>query len=307
MDGKNFINTEKKYLSNLKDLIKNNKIKEAIKVLNEVEKKGFSEVFINNLIYLLLESKLKNQENVGSFFDGLIIDEIKRGGAFSSRAHSAFRNFLNSKENRFIDFESRSQENCNISNQNRTSEMSVVLSQGTHSVFHWKNYIAFKSVFDLAIYSMLITELKPNIIIEIGSGKGGSAIWLADMMKILGLEPKVYSYDINKLNINYSGVNFFQFDLNNLNNKEEFPKNEDWTGVKLVIEDAHVNIPTVLKAIDDKLNKGDYFVVEDSDVKQKELKSFILKSKNNYLLDKYFLDFFGRNGTSAKNSIFKIE
>ena len=82
MDGKNFVNTEKKYLSNLKDLIKNNKIKEAIKVLNEVEKKKFSEVFINNIIYLLLESKLKNQENVGSFFDGLIIDEIKRGGAF---------------------------------------------------------------------------------------------------------------------------------------------------------------------------------------------------------------------------------
>jgi len=224
MDGKNFINTEKKYLSNFKDLIKNNKIKEAIKVLNEVEKKNFSEIFINNLIYLLLESKLKNQENVGSFFDGLIINQIKRGGTFSSQAHSAFRNFLNSKENRFIDFESRSEENCNISNQNRTSEMSVVLSQGTHSVFHWKNYIAFKSVFDLAIYSMLITELKPNIIIEIGSGKGGSAIWLADMMKILGLEPKVYSYDINKPNINYVGVNFFQFDLNNLNNKKNFQK-----------------------------------------------------------------------------------
>ena len=63
---------------------------------------------------------------------------------------------------------------------------------------------------------MLITELKPNIIIEIGSGEGGSAIWLADTMKILGLEPRVYSYDINKPSINYTGVNFFQFDLNNL-------------------------------------------------------------------------------------------
>ena len=122
---------------------------------------------------------------------------------------------------------------------------------------------------------MLITELKPDIIIEIGSGKGGSAIWLADMMKILGLKPKVYSYDIDKPKINYPGVNFFQFDLNNLN-KEEFPKSEDWTGVKLVIEDAHANIPTVLDAIDNKLNKGDYFIVEDSDIKQQELKSFIL-------------------------------
>ena len=249
--------------------------------------------------------KLKNQENIVSFFDGFLIRQIKKGGAFSSQAHSAFLNFLNSKENRFIDFESRLQEKCILSNQNKTSRMSVILSQGTHSVFHWKNYIAFKSIFDLAIYSMLISELKPNIIIEIGSGKGGSAVWLADMMKILGLKPKVYSYDINKPDINYPGINFFQFDLNNLGKKEDFPKSEEWTGVKLVIEDAHVNIPTVLNTIDTKLNTGDYFIVEDSDIKQKELKSFFLKSKNNYLLDKYYLDFFGKNGTSATNAIFK--
>ena len=35
MDGKNFINTEKKYLSNLKDLIKNNKIKKIIRKKNK--------------------------------------------------------------------------------------------------------------------------------------------------------------------------------------------------------------------------------------------------------------------------------
>ena len=247
-------------------------------------------------------AKVKNQGNIASFFDGFLTTEYR----YPLKARSVFLNFLNSKENRFVDFESRSQERCLISNQKRTSEMSITLSQGTHSVFHWKNYIAFKSVFDLAIYSMLITELKPNIIIEIGSGQGGSAIWLADMMKILGLEPKVYSYDINKPDINYPGINFIQFDLNNLNNKEEFPKSEDWTGVKLVIEDAHVNIPAVLNAIDGKLNKGDYFIIEDNDAeKQMESGPFILKSKNKYLLDQYYLDFFGRNGTSAIDSILK--
>ena len=35
MDGKNFINTEKKYLSNLKDLIKDNKIKKIIRKKNK--------------------------------------------------------------------------------------------------------------------------------------------------------------------------------------------------------------------------------------------------------------------------------
>ena len=55
--------------------------------------------------------------------------------------------------------------------------MGVVLSQGTHGLFTWKNHTIFKSVYDLAIYSMLIEELKPDVIIEIGSGKGGSAVW----------------------------------------------------------------------------------------------------------------------------------
>tara|TARA_Y100001951_G_C11225919_1_gene231692 strand:- start:27 stop:839 length:813 start_codon:yes stop_codon:yes gene_type:complete len=247
-------------------------------------------------------AKLKNQGNIASFFDGFLTTEYR----YPLKAGYVFLNFLNSKKNRFTDFESRLHEKCLISNQKRTSEMSITLSQGTHSVFRWKNYIAFKSVFDLALYSMLITELKPNIIIEIGSGGGGSAIWLADMMKILGLKPKVYSYDITKPDINYPGINFIQFDLNTLNNKGEFPKSKDWKGVKLVIEDAHANVPTVLDTIDGKLNKGDYFVIEDNDAaKQKEVHSFILRAKHKYLLDQYYLDFFGRNGTSAIDSILK--
>ena len=185
--------------------------------------------------------------------------------------------------------------------------MGVVLSQGTHSVFKWKNYIAFKSVFDLSIYSMLINELKPEVIIELGSGEGGSAVWLADTMKILGLKPNVYSYDIKKPNINYEGVNFIEFDLNNLNKKEEFPKNEEWVGTKLIIEDAHVNILKVLNVVDKKLIKGDYLIVEDSDMKQNEIQLFVENTNKQYLLDQYYLDFFGINGTSATNSIFMIE
>ena len=73
--------------------------------------------------------------------------------------------------------------------------MGVVLSQGTHGLFTWKNHTIFKSVYDLAIYSMLIEELKPDVIIEIGSCMGGK--WLADMINVL-VDPKIYSYDIKQ-------------------------------------------------------------------------------------------------------------
>lgn len=260
---------------------------------------------LNQNKYLsLIESKLKHQKDIPTYFDNFLIENIYKGQPYFSRAILTFKNFLKSKKNRFINFEKRTKEKCNISKKNRTSQMSVLLSQGTHSLFQWKNYTVCKSVLDLSIYSMLITKLKPDVIVEIGSGTGGSAVWLADMMNVLGLKPNVYSYDINKPSLKYPGVNFFKFDLHTLDNKK-FPKHKDWKGVKLIIEDAHVNIPVVLDTIDKDLKKGDYFIIEDSFNKQKDVKNFILKSKNKYVLDRYFLDFFGFNGTSAINSIFK--
>ena len=65
-------------------------------------------------------------------------------------------------------------------------------------------------------------------------------------------------------------------------------------------------IPEVLNKIDNKVDKGDYLIVEDSDGKQKELSGFLKNTKTIYLADQHYLDLFGRNGTSATNSIFKI-
>ena len=41
-------------------------------------------------------------------------------------------------------------------------------------------------------------ELKPRTVIEIGTAKGGSALWLADQLSIYGVEGfEVHSYDID--------------------------------------------------------------------------------------------------------------
>ena len=279
-------------------------IESNIKLHNDEDLK---ERFINSLLDIVLQHKINNEQNkIPSFFDNFLLPHMREGGVNASKAYKWFRSTISSKVNRFKDFNLRSEENCIFSNQPRTNGMSVVLSQGTHGTFTWKNHIVFKSVFDLAIYSMLIEELKPDVIIEIGSGKGGSAIWLADMVKILGLNSQIYSYDINKPDFSYPGVSFIEFDLNSLSEYVEFPENENWVGSKLIIEDAHVNIPEVLKKIDSKASKGDYLIVEDSDGKQKDLFSFLRDTKTLYLADQHYLDLFGRNGTSAANSIFKI-
>ena len=279
-------------------------IESNIKLHNDEELK---ERFINSLLDIVLQHKINNEQNkIPSFFDNFLLPHMREGGVNASKAYEWFRSTISSKVNRFKDFNLRSEENCIFSNHPRTNGMSVVLSQGTHGVFTWKGHIVFKSVFDLAIYSMLIEELKPDVIIEIGSGKGGSAVWLADMVKILGLKTQIYSYDINKPGFNYPAVNFIKFDLDNLNEQVDFPEHEDWIGSKLIIEDAHVNIPEVLNKIDSKVSKGDYLIVEDSDGKQKDLVDFLKNTKTTYQTDQHYLDLFGRNGTSATNSIFKV-
>ena len=71
----------------------------------------------------------------------------------------------------------------------------------------------------------------------------------------------------------------------------------------LVIEDAHVNVSGVLRYLHSFLARGDYLVVEDSDGKQDELHHFLDRRAGCYLVDTHYTDFFGRNATSAQDSI----
>jgi cephalosporin hydroxylase len=59
-----------------------------------------------------------------------------------------------------------------------------------------------KAPTDLWIYQEIISEQKPDCIIETGTFCGGSAAYLRDMMKLNKIEPCVYSIDTVKENIN---------------------------------------------------------------------------------------------------------
>ena len=54
-----------------------------------------------------------------------------------------------------------------------------------------------KDPLDLTILQQLLWELKPRTVIEFGAYKGGSALWLADMLKMYGCQSRVVSIDID--------------------------------------------------------------------------------------------------------------
>ncbi len=58
----------------------------------------------------------------------------------------------------------------------------IVLS-GTCS---WMGVMALKNPLDMWIYQEVLHEVRPDVVVEIGSATGGSALFLADMLEIIG-------------------------------------------------------------------------------------------------------------------------
>jgi cephalosporin hydroxylase len=178
-----------------------------------------------------------------------------------------------------------------------------MMSQGRTECLAWKGGPLFKTVFDFAVVPMLIWELKPATVLEIGSGTGASACWMADILAGFGLQAVVYSVDIRPVHQLHPGVRF---------SKGDCVMPESLFGADLlrsaphpflVVEDAHQNVLQVLRHLDRFLEQGDYLFVEDSLDKADALNAFLTECPDRYLVDTHYTDFFGRNATSAIDSI----
>lgn len=72
---------------------------------------------------------------------------------------------------------------------------------------HYKGIPVAKNPCDLWMYQQIIWETQPNIIIETGTGCGGSAMYLIDTMKRCFINnPLVITIDINKNYLEYKGI-----------------------------------------------------------------------------------------------------
>ncbi len=197
----------------------------------------------------------------------------------------------------------------------------------------WKGIILNKGISEIATYPMLLYELQPKTIIEIGSLNGGSALWFADNLEIMGLSAEIYGVDINLDLLDEqakarAGVHFLQGDCNHLD--QVLPTDllarlpHPW----LVIDDVHINTIGVCDYFHTHgLQPGDYFIVEDTNPavwtfwgdqpwkeeeeirhgveKLNNLRTWLNAHEEEYLLDTHYLDLFGYNGSKNWNSILK--
>lgn len=129
-----------------------------------------------------------------------------------------------------------------------------------------------KNPFDLIIYEELFWELKPTVVIEIGNRYGGFSLWLMDRMKLVGIDGKIITIDIEPLaDGNFSGYKSDKFisiigDCNASDTIDKVKKYIKKNDIVLIIEDSAHTFDNTLKALENYKNIvtiGSYLIIED--------------------------------------------
>ena len=178
--------------------------------------------------------------------------------------------------------------------------------------FEWDGVRCIKNPFGLALYSMILSRLRPKTIVEIGSSAGGSGLWFGAQSKALGLGATVYSFDINPVLEKDTDNVFFGFgDVNALSDS---PLPEILARCErplLVVEDGPHTFDGCLAALqffDKYLEPGDCIVIEDGVLRDlgyrryrngpnRAVKAFLGNRSSDYEVDRTYCDFWGRNFT----------
>tara|TARA_R110001592_G_scaffold296996_2_gene567483 strand:+ start:228 stop:899 length:672 start_codon:yes stop_codon:yes gene_type:complete len=180
-----------------------------------------------------------------------------------------------------------------------------------HHKVTYRGISMLKCPFDMVNYQMIISEVKPDLLIEIGTNKGGSALYFADLLKAMG-KGIVHTIDLKQEQLDPSVVN-----CENIHLYEGGWQNYATSEAKgfkkiLIIDDGSHTYDDVKEAFD-KLNKlitkESYYIVEDGILDQLDINKSkfnggpvkaikeILNEYPEFNLDEKWSNFYGQNAT----------
>jgi cephalosporin hydroxylase len=252
-----------------------------------------------------LKSDMEANKDVPTFLQNYLLTHLAHDQWPPQAVFAAARYIQRRSHERFLPWGKRQQFVAALDGEPiRGTELGLrqmLYSQGASTAFLWRGVTCFKASYDLAIYAMLVNELRPGTIIELGAGAGGSGLFFADLCAASGLTAKIISIDTAAVECADPRITFVQSDCiawlaEAVREKRAFPR------PLLVIEDFHGDLGGVMRSLDDILAAGDYLVIEDSYPKQGRIAEAM--AGRPYRVDSKYTDFFGVNCTSAVNSIF---
>jgi cephalosporin hydroxylase len=185
--------------------------------------------------------------------------------------------------------------------------------------YRYRDRALLKNPFDLALYLRLLGQLRPKTVIEVGTAEGGSAVWFADMLTVLGVEGRVVTVDRQPpTDLHDSRIDVLSGDATDLGGVLSGARLATLPKPWLVVEDSAHTFDVslaVLRFFDRTLVAGDYIVVEDGVVRalpgeqylayedgpSRAIEAFLQERGQDYAIDTDICDYYGFNATYAPN------
>jgi cephalosporin hydroxylase len=183
------------------------------------------------------------------------------------------------------------------------------IEKGHHNL-KYNNVSMLKCPFDYPLYQMIINEVNPDLIIEIGTHHGGNSLYMADLLRMKG-NGMVHTIDIkeyvdmtildNHPNIVRFLGGFDNYDLANTNGFNNI----------LVVDDGshqYHDVKRALEKFSDIVSVNSYFIVEDGVINElgysegydggplRAITEFVNETQN-FVIEHKWSNFFGENYT----------
>lgn len=196
----------------------------------------------------------------------------------------------------------------------------------------WRGVALDKSPFELALLPQLLFEQGIESVIELGTGAGGSALWLADHLALYGRRGAVLTVDDDPEALDprlpaHPSIRAITGDCNRIAEALPAALLDELPHPWLVIEDAHSNVGGVLEHLEQHgLTGGDYVLIEDTNeamwdawrdwpdtayiercrAKLGDVRRWLAGRPGRYLVDTWYQDLFGYNASKTWNTLFRV-
>lgn len=169
---------------------------------------------------------------------------------------------------------------------------------------------------DMAIFTRALWDLQPRTLIEIGSKKGGSALWFADLLGAYGLETPVYSIDLAPPDLSDPRITFLEGNVNDLEPLLAAQGLLEAPHPWFVLEDSAHTFESCLAALHvfgRHMQTGDLMVMQDGVLDElglteryqggpsRAIAAFLDEAPDIFEIDTALCDMFGPNATFAPN------
>lgn len=209
--------------------------------------------------------------------------------------------------------------NKNKNNFNYTDEVSFDVKSveiGHHKVLY-KNIPMLKCPFDYVMYQMIINEVQPDLIIEIGTNKGGSALYYADILDSIG-KGEIHTIDIHDIRLEevkkHQRIHFFNGGYEDY----DIEITKKFNTILIIDDGSHTykDVINCLHKFEKIVSLNSYFIVEDGILDKLGWKkeygggpnaaiSEFMTTSTDYIIDQKWCNFFGTNATFNTNGYLK--